>query len=393
MKTMITKDFVARRGAETPLKMSRNSIEDRIIDIEANKQHYVIKIFTPADTEKQINENAKKEVLKKEKELLSPLRLQKKKKAQEKKTKPKRRPSPVDFGNMLHIDEPFSPTRGGFITSISKLDTIKGEGNRPKVLIKMISNKYSDRSSSEFTPTLSLAKYDSLKTEETGPFIQTPIHKEQWKHVALASPKFKSTFAPKIEEEIRQNALNSALGSFETPRTATAHVQRIYQSRKALLPKLKITGPNERRFNTEPQSAENVHTSPLSVINNNKVFFPKKETDYQLEEVNSARLNYDIANSPYLRKGHPRKGAKSFALRRGQEKPSIDIGKIREQNLESSKIIHKEIHPQTARVPKLSLDFKGKNFGNESYSARVLIKNNVSQRLPTHKSNKTLSHS
>ena len=349
-------------GSETPLRRDtrKGSIDFQLFDAVVKdagnrdvREYYVIKIFGPNEAEKglqavAVQEEQKKEVVKKERELMSPVRASQMNKKVKKKKEPVKqtKKSKVKYieQNVGSIpEEGFSPYRGDYITSISKLEIIKEESKRPKCLVKMFAAKRSDSNISEVSShhTHTSENINTLKlTEDSVVTPQmiiplTPIQKELWKPVSISSPKFKSTFASKIDQQefklieamsptdnVNNNHFTQKV---ESPVSSRNKVQipKIYlaqnSSHKNLLPKLKIPSQGTDLVKSSSWGAQAYSRTPtesgtvshfqreisspllLNAKSERLMYNTERDNSPSMKEAGgfSARFTSSIDNSPY----------------------------------------------------------------------------------------------
>jgi len=429
-------------GSETPLRHSqhRGSIEIQLFDAVVkdgpdrdHTEHYMIKIYTPAETEKAIQDEVKKEVVvKKATEILSPVRVSQLNKKIKKKKEPvakatkKPKVKYVEQSLSSIPEDGFSPYRGGFITSITKLEAIKEEeSTRPKVLVKMFSAAKREESSiSETSPprTPTVGKLTALKLEEcsvvsntspsgttgTGAVSMAPIQKDLWKPVSLISPKFKSTFAPKIDQEFKateaaaaggnnMNQQNDQLGS----RNKVPKIYMTQNNNQKNLPKLKIPHQfdmmksnslgtpyqgHSPRIPTEPLSSQLQRevSSPLLLNAKSERLMYTTETENSPKEALSSARSM-IGNSPYAFSSLSRKNSSSRGIMqtRTMTNPVIKLNtEPSTPNIPSSPTFQEskfkpkiEIGSKTLRLKNLSLDGSRGVGLNAINSPRIVNKN------------------
>jgi len=370
--------------------------------------------------------------VKKGTEILSPVRVSQLNKKIKKKKEPvvkvakKPKVKYVEQSLSSIPEDGFSPYRGGFITSITKLEAIKEEEcRRPKVMVKMFSAAKREESSlseisSPKTPTV--GKLTALKLEEcsvvstatpsggtgvTGIVSMTPIQKDLWKPVSLISPKFKSTFAPKIDQEFKSTEAGAAGGNSLNQQNeqlgSRNKVPKIYMTQnnnnQRNLPKLRIPSQlgmmksnsmgtqgqgYSPRIPTEPLSSQLQRevSSPLLLnAKSERLMYTTETENSPKESLHSARSQ--IGSSPYAFSSLSRKNSSSRGIMhtRTMTNPVIKLNTEpstpvipSSPTFQESKFKPKiEIGSKTLRLKNLSLD--GSGGVGVINSARIVNKN------------------
>jgi len=312
-------------GSETPLKQTkRSSIEGKVLSISNGLYH--IRIITAPEVEDAEEEHSEEEMrrerkdsFKKEHGLLRPLGLALKKKKTLKKNKPK-----------VIQNLPQTP-RSALRQSIVVDDVVplsRSPSKDPTMVMNFGASQESARKKPGFVIKRSSSKVsnltaDSPKSKVSSGDVNTPILKEMWRPVSMCSPKFKSTFAPKIKEEIEHQ--NNEHANLHNKNSASVKlspkiVKKVYTSSPKTIPKLKIF-PRREFPAIKPVSSVRALTtkSNVTVTESNSTGFdeprklyyfnlsslterknpPAKEDSKSKDHSISTKQSYDFIQSPY----------------------------------------------------------------------------------------------